>query len=242
MKNKTQKLDLKLRGKVFSVRPVNKHGRLGKRYDWDIRKNGKLPSAFFFHLRNYVTRRIQECDGEDLSEVRRAVREGLREAAKDCGCEARRRCVGDDLVFYLKGTPLIAFVIPKDPSHYEPPRELLQSDAVFRWIVKVQGKNISRLCHFPRTKTGVRETCLTLRLHVMEIRLPSEASIQVRFRRRRSDEREANVCLVGRVKTQRCAWSSVPMGPSIIFSSITLTCPDRKSVSVRRQFSAWSGK
>jgi hypothetical protein len=140
MKNKAQKLDLELRGKVFSVCPVNKHGKRGTRYDWQIQENGKIPSALFFHLRNYVTRRIQECDGDDLSELRRAVRAGLREAARDCGCEVRRRCVGADLVFYLKGTPLIAFVIPKDPSHYEPPEELLQSDAVFRWIVKVVSK------------------------------------------------------------------------------------------------------
>lgn len=152
MKTKTQKLDLKLRGKVFSVCPVNKHGKLGKRYDWEIRKNGKLPSALFFDLRNYVTRRIQECDGEDLSEVRRAVRAGLREAAKDCGCEVRRRCVGGDPVFYLEGTPLIAFEIPKDPSQYVPPRELLQSEAVFRWIVKVQSKKYFTFVPLPSNK------------------------------------------------------------------------------------------
>jgi hypothetical protein len=152
MKNKTPKLDLKLRGKVFSVCPVNKHGGLGQRYDWDIRKNGKLPSAFFFHLRNYIARRIQECDGEDLSELRRAVREGLREATKDCGCQVRRRCAGGDLVFYLNGTPLIAFVIPKDPSHYEPPGELLQSEAVFRWIIKVQNKKYFTSVPLPLNK------------------------------------------------------------------------------------------
>jgi hypothetical protein len=152
MKNKMQKLYLKLRGKVFSVFPVNKDGRRGNRYDWEIRKNGKLPSALLFHLRNYVTRRIHECNEEDLSDLRRAVRAGLREAAKDCGCEARRRCVGGDLVFYLKGTPLIAFVIPKDPSHYEPPRELLQSEAVFRWIVKVQTKKYFTFVPLPSNK------------------------------------------------------------------------------------------
>jgi len=152
MKNKMQKLYLKLRGKVFSVFPVNKDGRRGNRYDWEIRKNGKLPSALFFHLRNYVTRRIHECNEKDLSDLRRAVRAGLREAAKDCGCEARRRCVGGDLVFYLKGTPLIAFVIPKDPSHYEPPRELLQSEAVFRWIVKVQTKKYFTFVPLPSNK------------------------------------------------------------------------------------------
>jgi len=152
MKNKTQKRYLKLRGKVFSVCPLNKGGRRGNRYDWEIRKNGKLPSALFFHLRNYVTRRIQECDREELSEVRRAVRAGLREAAKDCGCEVRRRCASGDLVFYLQGTPLIAFVIPKDPSHYEPPRELLQSEAVFRWIVKVQSKKYFTFVPLPSNK------------------------------------------------------------------------------------------
>jgi hypothetical protein len=140
MKSKTPKLHLKLLKKFLFQYPIDKHGRRGKRYVWEIRENGKLPSALFFHLRNYVTRRIQECDGEDLSELRRAVRAGLREAAKDCGCEARRRCVGCDLVFYLKGTPLIGFVIPKDPSHYEPSQEFLQSEAVFRWIVKVLNK------------------------------------------------------------------------------------------------------
>jgi hypothetical protein len=68
MKNKTQKLYLKLRGKVFSVCPLNKGGRRGNRYDWEIRKNGKLPSALFFHLRNYVTfcsvRRALKCRPE----------------------------------------------------------------------------------------------------------------------------------------------------------------------------------
>jgi hypothetical protein len=140
MKRKKPKFHLKLQGKVLSVFPVNKHGKRGKGYHWEIRENGKLPSALFFHLRNYVTKGISDCHGENLSELRKAARAALREAAKACGCKPRRRCMGGDLVFYLKGQPLIAFVVPRNSGDYVPARELLESEVIFRWIVRVESK------------------------------------------------------------------------------------------------------
>ena len=140
MTRKTRKLHLKLENKNLYVWVVNDDGKRGGRFEWGIRETGKLPSAFFYLLLSYVRRRMSECQDEDLIQVRKAVRAGLREAARACGCKRRRKCAGADVVFYLKAQPLIAFVIPKDPAVYKPGREFLQSEAIFRWVVDVRSK------------------------------------------------------------------------------------------------------
>jgi len=132
-----QELKLNLEGTVLSVAPINRNGNSSRPYFWEIRKSGKLPSSLFFLLRKFVGAEVRNAKGQEMRELRLAVKKGLRDAAAACGCDCRfRRKIGG-LTFYLEGQPLIVFVVTGKNGKSRSSEALLNSKAIFRWVVKV---------------------------------------------------------------------------------------------------------
>jgi len=137
MKSRQQELQLKLRETTLLVYRSNNAGTRSLNCKWEIRESGTIPRALFYLLRNAVQYRVRECDQDSEKALRRAVLAGLISAAESCGCEPLLLRAGGDVTFFLGDQPLIAFEIAKNATNYKPSRELLHSEAVFRWSVKI---------------------------------------------------------------------------------------------------------
>jgi hypothetical protein len=113
---------------------------VGKPYSWRVQEKSNLPREIFHLIFGYIRRRVRLCDDKSFRTLSKAVRRGIHEAAKSCGCESESDAPGGGISWYLDGSPLIVFQIHSEEIDKQRKRKMLDGDALLRWAIVI-GRN-----------------------------------------------------------------------------------------------------
>jgi hypothetical protein len=139
MTSQTLKLRLSPDGQILTVARLNRNGIAGTKTLWRIRGTSLLPQSVFFIIQTFVRQGIKNCgEKNDYPPARKAVLRALGEAGAACGCKVRIGQDGADVLWVLKGTPLLAIQLHEQNVKMGRLNELLLSEAILRWTLAIR--------------------------------------------------------------------------------------------------------